>query len=85
MDKKTYYFIGINGIGMSGLAEILINKGQLVLGSDISPALRVDHFKALGITVYPKQEKKISIRKIGLLLYPVQLKTIMRSWFKQKN
>lgn len=58
MDKKTYYFIGINGIGMSGLAEILINKGQVVLGSDTSPTLRSDHFKALGISVFEKQEKQ---------------------------
>ena len=58
MDKKTYYFIGINGIGMSGLAEILVNQGHVVMGSDYSPALRVNHFKALGIQVFNQQEKK---------------------------
>ena len=58
MDKKTYYFIGINGIGMSGLAEVLVHKGQTVLGSDYSPSLRVDHFKSLGINVFNTQEKK---------------------------
>ena len=59
MDKKTYYFIGINGIGMSGLAEVLVHKGQTVLGSDYSPSLRVDHFKSLGINVFNTQEKHI--------------------------
>ena len=40
MNKQTYYFIGINGIGMSGLAEILAKKGHHVLGSDIAPSLK---------------------------------------------
>ena len=57
MDKQTFYFIGINGIGMSGLAEILVKKGHHVLGSDISSSLKVDHFKSLGIQAFKKQEK----------------------------
>ena len=43
---------------MSGLAEVLVHKGQTVLGSDYSPSLRVDHFKSLGINVFNTQEKK---------------------------
>ncbi len=48
----TYYFIGINGIGMSGLAEIMVSQGHRVLGSDISPTIRLDRFEACGITVF---------------------------------
>lgn len=33
---KTYHFIGIGGIGMSGLARILLRRGAKVTGSDIS-------------------------------------------------
>ncbi len=32
--KKSFYFVGIGGIGMSGLAEILLNMGHDVAGSD---------------------------------------------------
>ncbi|NGX46545.1 MAG: UDP-N-acetylmuramate--L-alanine ligase, partial [Chlamydiae bacterium] len=32
---KHYHFIGIGGIGMSGLARILLARGQKVSGSDL--------------------------------------------------
>ncbi|MGC6479040.1 MAG: UDP-N-acetylmuramate--L-alanine ligase [Flavobacteriaceae bacterium] len=35
---KTYYFIGIGGIGMSGLAQLLHRKGHLVMGYDKTPS-----------------------------------------------
>ncbi|MEC8678503.1 MAG: UDP-N-acetylmuramate--L-alanine ligase [Candidatus Margulisiibacteriota bacterium] len=58
MDKKqTYYFIGINGIGMSGLAEMLASQGHTVKGSDCSASLRVDHFKSCGIDVHQTHNK----------------------------
>ena len=63
MNKQTYYFIGINGIGMSGLAEILANKGHHVIGSDISPRLNVEYFKSLGIQTFNKQEKTNIVSK----------------------
>ncbi|MEJ2672795.1 MAG: Mur ligase domain-containing protein, partial [Deltaproteobacteria bacterium] len=34
--KKTYHFIGIGGIGMSGLAELLVRQGHKVSGSDLA-------------------------------------------------
>mgnify|MGYP003956641485 FL=1 len=33
--KKTIHFIGIGGIGMSGIAELMLNQGYRVQGSDI--------------------------------------------------
>ena len=35
------HFIGIGGIGMSGIAEVLINLGYTVQGSDAADGLRV--------------------------------------------
>ncbi|MEK9726870.1 MAG: UDP-N-acetylmuramate--L-alanine ligase [Candidatus Margulisiibacteriota bacterium] len=54
-ENKTYYFIGINGIGMSGLAEILKSKGHHVLGSDTSKSIRRAHFESIGIKVSSSQ------------------------------
>tara|TARA_A100001015_G_C15041564_1_gene740036 strand:- start:3348 stop:4733 length:1386 start_codon:yes stop_codon:yes gene_type:complete len=56
MNKETFYFIGINGIGMSGLAQILAKKGHTVMGSDISPSLNKAHFQSLGIIVNDDQK-----------------------------
>lgn len=36
MLKKTYHFIGVGGIGMSGLAELLVRRGHKVSGSDLA-------------------------------------------------
>ena len=45
------HFIGIGGIGMSGIAEVLINLGYKVQGSDIAANANVKRLRALGINV----------------------------------
>jgi UDP-N-acetylmuramate--alanine ligase len=46
------HFVGIGGIGMSGLAEILLSQGFEVSGSDKSLSEVTDHLSKLGIKVY---------------------------------
>ena len=45
------HFIGIGGIGMSGIAEVLANLGYQVRGSDISESANVVRLREKGITV----------------------------------
>lgn len=52
LKTSHFHFIGIGGIGMCGLAELLHNMGATVTGSDLSSNAQVDHLKALGIKVY---------------------------------
>jgi UDP-N-acetylmuramate--alanine ligase len=47
----TIHFVGIGGIGMSGIAEILHNLGYAVQGSDQSDSANVKRLTALGIKV----------------------------------
>ena len=47
----TLHFIGIGGIGMSGIAEILHNLGYSVTGSDLSENANVKRLRDMGITV----------------------------------
>ena len=53
-DKKIglIFFIGIGGIGMSGIAEVLKNLGFNVKGSDISDNQNVKRLRNLGIKIY---------------------------------
>jgi UDP-N-acetylmuramate--alanine ligase len=37
LDKKNIHFIGIGGIGMSGIAFVLLKMGYKVSGSDLGP------------------------------------------------
>ncbi len=51
------HFIGIGGIGMSGIAEILVQSGYLVQGSDISESSNTDRLKKLKIKIFIGQNK----------------------------
>ena len=47
----TIHFVGIGGIGMSGIAEILRNLGYQVRGSDLTENANVKRLRGLGIPV----------------------------------
>jgi len=50
------HFIGIGGIGMSGIAEILLSLGMKVSGSDLRRSAITDRLAQLGATVYEGHE-----------------------------
>ena len=52
LDIGAIHFIGIGGIGMSGIAEIMHNLGYKVQGSDAAENANVKRLKKLGITVH---------------------------------
>jgi UDP-N-acetylmuramate--alanine ligase len=45
---QRLHFVGIGGIGMSGIAELLLNLGYQVTGSDLKRSLITDRLEALG-------------------------------------
>ena len=47
----TIHFVGIGGIGMSGIAEVLHNLGYRVQGSDIADSANVLRLRSLGIDI----------------------------------
>ena len=49
---KNIYFIGIGGIGMSGIAEIMKNLGYKVTGSDQQKNSNVLRLKKLGVKIF---------------------------------
>jgi len=49
---KHIHMVGIGGIGMSGMAEILIQRGYKVTGSDGASNETTDRLKELGATIY---------------------------------
>lgn len=50
--KKTkLHFVGIGGIGMSGIAEVFLNQGYVVTGSDIVPSETLTRLENLGIKI----------------------------------
>ena len=49
---KKVHFVGIGGIGMSGIAEILLSQGFEISGSDKSLSEITNRLSDLGITIY---------------------------------
>ncbi|MFQ6616969.1 MAG: Mur ligase domain-containing protein, partial [Fidelibacterota bacterium] len=49
---KKVHFVGIGGIGMSGIAELLSNLGFNVTGSDITPSDITRRLQERGATVF---------------------------------
>jgi UDP-N-acetylmuramate--alanine ligase len=49
---KKIHFIGIGGVGMSGIAEVLLNLGYQISGSDMVANYNSDRLQQLGVLIY---------------------------------
>jgi UDP-N-acetylmuramate--alanine ligase len=49
---QRVHFVGIGGAGMSGIAEVLVNQGFTVSGSDLVESRATRHLRELGATVH---------------------------------
>ncbi|MDF1729360.1 MAG: UDP-N-acetylmuramate--L-alanine ligase [Sulfitobacter sp.] len=54
-DVGPIHFVGIGGIGMSGIAEVLLNHGYTVQGSDLKASKITDRLAELGATIFEGQ------------------------------
>ncbi|MFN3614573.1 MAG: UDP-N-acetylmuramate--L-alanine ligase [Rubrimonas sp.] len=52
LDIGVLHFVGIGGIGMSGIAEVLLNLGYQVQGSDMKDSPITERLRSLGATVH---------------------------------
>ncbi len=58
IDIGTIHFVGIGGIGMSGIAEVMHNLGYSVQGSDLAEGPSVERLRARGIKVHIGHERE---------------------------
>ena len=63
------HFIGIGGISMSGIAELFLDKGFRVSGSDLHESAVTKRLESLGIKVYYSQVSENITPDIGLVVY----------------
>lgn len=69
LDKKHFHFIGIGGIGVSSLAQILHAKGKTVSGSDNYASDLTKNLKKTGIKVSDEHNEKNVTKKHQLVIY----------------
>lgn len=55
---KNIHFVGIGGIGMSGIAEVLINLGFKVSGSDLASNATTQRLESFGAKLYQNHAKE---------------------------
>ena len=64
-DIGTIHFVGIGGIGMSGIAEVMHILGYKVQGSDVAEGYVVEGLRKRGIPVAIGHERRQSRRRRG--------------------
>lgn len=52
------HFVGIGGAGMSGIAEVLLNLGYVVSGSDLAASPTTERLQALGARIWRGHDKR---------------------------
>ena len=57
-NDRNIHFVGIGGSGMSGIAEVLINLGHNVSGSDLKKTEVTEHLKAIGAKIFIGHDEK---------------------------
>ena len=65
--NQKIHFVGIGGIGMSGLAQIMKNMGFKIQGSDMVNSKNVERCRKIGIKVF-RSHKKENINNISILI-----------------
>ena len=69
----TIHFIGIGGIGMSGIAEILFSLGYQIQGSDIAENNNIKRLRNLGIQISIPQDSQ-NIKEVAFVVISTAIK-----------
>lgn len=68
------HFIGIGGISMSGLAEILLEEHFTISGSDAKESELTKHLEELGVTIFYGQQASNITQDIDLVVYTAAIR-----------
>ena len=71
--NEVIHFIGIGGIGMSGLAQIMNNMGFTIQGSDLSKNKNTERLSKSQIKIYLGHEKK-NLKKATMVVISSAIK-----------
>jgi UDP-N-acetylmuramate--alanine ligase len=73
-DVGPIHFVGIGGIGMSGIAEVLLNLGYQVQGSDLKSSKITERLSGLGATIFEGQRAE-NIEGAAVIVISSAIKT----------
>uniref|UniRef100_UPI004056503E UDP-N-acetylmuramate--L-alanine ligase n=1 Tax=Agathobacter sp. TaxID=2021311 RepID=UPI004056503E len=79
------HFMGIGGISMSGLAEILLNEGFTISGSDANCSNLTRQLEDKGVTVFYSQTSSNISSDMDLIVYTAAIHEDNEEWQAAKN
>ena len=79
------HFIGIGGISMSGLAEILLKENFTISGSDSKSSALTEHLTNLGATIFYPQKAENIIEGIDVVVYTAAIHEDNPEYAEAKN
>ena len=71
--NEVIHFVGIGGIGMSGLAQIMHNMDFMIQGSDLTQSKNTDRLKKFGIKIFIGHKRQ-NIKKATMLVISSAIK-----------
>ena len=71
--KNKIHFVGIGGIGMSGIAEVLFSQGYEIQGSDLSNNINTKRLKKKGIKIFLGHSSK-NLKDVNILVISSAIK-----------
>ncbi|RDH81699.1 MAG: UDP-N-acetylmuramate--L-alanine ligase [endosymbiont of Galathealinum brachiosum] len=71
---QRVHFVGIGGVGMCGIAEVLLNLGYKVSGSDVKKNAAIERLLAQGATVYIGQ-KASNVKDVEVVVVSTAIST----------
>ncbi len=74
LNKNSYHFIGIGGIGVSAIVRMLLLRGKKISGSDIASSEITDDLKKLGIKIAIGQKAENISSDVEVVIYTVAIK-----------
>ncbi|MDD3289391.1 MAG: UDP-N-acetylmuramate--L-alanine ligase [Eubacteriales bacterium] len=81
---KHIHCVGIGGIGLSAIAEILLSRGYAVSGSDIKESDVTKHLESLGAQVYIRHDAS-NLKDTDLLIYSAAVSAENPEWTAAKE
>jgi len=72
--KHKIHFVGIGGIGMSGIAEVLLNSGYAVSGSDLLESDATRRLRSLGARVFVGHEEDNLAKDLSVVVISTAVK-----------
>ncbi len=79
------HFMGIGGVSMSGLAEILLEEGFTITGSDMNKSALTTQLEEKGVKVYYGQIAENITSDIDLVVYTAAIREDNEEWIAAKD